>query len=46
MLSDVANKVYFWNKENMVIPGSVHLETNWMQLLHRWAIDPIPEHYL
>ena len=46
MLLGVVNKGHILNIENVVIPGSVSLETNWMQLLYEGATDPIQEHYL
>ena len=46
MLPGVVNNGLIQNIENVVIPGSINLENNWIQLLHRGAINPIPEHYL
>ena len=46
MLLGGANKGQVQNIKGMVIPGSTHLETDWMQLLHREVIDSIPEHHL
>ena len=46
MISDVLNKGHIWNIESVMILGNVDEETNWMQVLHMGAIDPIQEHHL
>ena len=42
MLPDVVNTGHIQNIRNVMIPEIAHLETNWMQMLHMKAIDPIP----
>ena len=43
MLPGVVNKGHIQIIESVVILGNVHWKMNWMQLLHREAIDPILE---
>ena len=46
MLLGGANKGHIQNVKSVVILGSANSETNWMQLLQREVIDPIPECHL